>query len=177
MSLTRVRDAYNAHVGTEHTELWLMLGDNAYDLGTDLDYQYNLFDIFPGMLAKSVLWPTIGNHDLFDGAAQTWPYYDIFTLPDQAEAGGTTSGTESYYSFDYANIHFVVLDSQDAASDSESPMNIWLQADLLNTQQEWIVAIWHHPPYSRGSHDSDDPDDSGGRLVRMRETILPVLED
>src|SRR6185295_17688342 len=33
------------------------------------------------------------------------------------------------------------------------------------------------PPYSKGSHDSDSPLDSGGKLVAMRETIVPILED
>ena len=40
-------------------------------------------------------------------------YYDSFTLPTGGEAGGLASGTEAYYSFDYANVHFVCLDSQD----------------------------------------------------------------
>ena len=42
---------------------------------------------------------------------ETGPYFDIFSLPTKAEAGGLASGTEAYYSFDYGNIHFVVLDS------------------------------------------------------------------
>ncbi len=173
----RVRDSYSAFTGARHTELWLMLGDNAYPHGTDLEYQENLFDIYAAMLSKSVLWPTNGNHDLYDGALQTWPYYDLFTLPKFAEAGGVASGTESYYGFDYANIHFVVLDSQDGISTPGSAMHTWLKADLADTQQEWIIAFWHHPPYSKGVHDSDDPLDSGGRLIAMRQNIVPVLDD
>ena len=29
-------------------------------------------------------------------------------------AGGVASGTEAYYSFDYANTHFIALDSHDS---------------------------------------------------------------
>jgi hypothetical protein len=52
----------------------------------------------------------------------------------------------------------------------------WLRADLANTTADWVIAYWHHPPYSKGSHDSDDPADSGGRLKEMRENVLPILD-
>jgi hypothetical protein len=55
-------------------------------------------------------------------------------------------------------------------------MLTWLANDLAATQQYWIIAYWHHPPYSKGSHDSDNPADSGGRLRDMRENVLPILE-
>jgi hypothetical protein len=98
-----VRDAYLSFTGTRHTDLWLMLGDNAYETGTDSEFQAAVFNMYPSMLRKSVLWPTLGNHDgaTANSATQTGPYYDIFTLPKQAEAGGVASGTEAYYSFDY----------------------------------------------------------------------------
>ena len=48
----------------------------------------------------------------------------------------------------------------------------WLKADLAATTQPWIIAFWHHPPYSKGSHDSD----TEVRHVEMREAALPVLE-
>ncbi len=49
----------------------------------------------------------------------------------------------------------------------------WLRADLAATAQEWIIAYWHHPPYTKGSHDSD----AEGDLVEVRENIVPILED
>ncbi|MCI0636216.1 MAG: fibronectin type III domain-containing protein, partial [Actinobacteria bacterium] len=39
-----VRDAYLGFAGERHTDLWLMLGDNAYDSGTDAEYQAAVFD-------------------------------------------------------------------------------------------------------------------------------------
>ena len=52
----------------------------------------------------------------------------------------------------------------------------WLEQDLADTMQEWIIAFWHHPPYTKGSHNSDNIGDSGGRMVYMRENALPILE-
>lgn len=55
-------------------------------------------------------------------------------------------------------------------------MMTWLTADLAATDAAWIVAFFHHPPYTAGSHDSDDVADSGGRLQDMRQVALPILE-
>jgi Calcineurin-like phosphoesterase/Purple acid Phosphatase, N-terminal domain len=170
-----VRDAYYAFTGTRHTNLWLMLGDNAYPNGTDAEYQAAVFDVFPAMLRKSVLWSTLGNHDGYtaDSASQTGSYYDIFSLPRSGEAGGLASGTEAYYSFDYANIHFICLESFETNRSASGPMLTWLRNDLANTTQPWIVAFFHHPPYSKGSHDSDTEIE----LKEMRQNALPILEN
>lgn len=52
----------------------------------------------------------------------------------------------------------------------------WLKKDLAQTKQQWLITFFHHPPYTKGSHDSDKKSDSGGRLIETRENILPVLE-
>ncbi len=173
-SAAAVRDAYFNFTGTRHTDLWLMLGDNAYNSGTDAEYQAAVFNMYPTMLRKSVLWPTLGNHDgaSANSATQSGPYYDIFTLPRDGEAGGVASGTEAFYSFDYGNIHFIVLDSFETDRSSNGAMMTWLRTDLAATRQDWIIAYWHHPPYSKGSHDSD----TEVELVQMRQNALPILE-
>lgn len=172
-----VRDAYRRHARGHAADLWLMLGDNAYTTGTDAQYTAAVFDMYPTLLERAWLWPTLGNHDALSVVDQSGPYFDQFTLPEAGEAGGLPSGIESYYSFDYSNVHFVCLDSERLSGlDPASAMLAWLAADLAATNQEWIVAFWHHPPYTKGSHDSDNPADSGGRMTLMRERVLPILE-
>ncbi len=169
-----VRDAYLGFTGSRRTDVWLMLGDNAYNSGTDSEYQAAMFDMYPSLLRQTVVWPTLGNHDgrSAESATQTGVYYDIFSLPTLGEAGGLLSGTEAYYSFDYANIHFIVLDSFDTDRSPTGAMMTWLDADLASHDQTWVVAFWHHPPYSKGSHDSD----SDPNLIQMRENALPILD-
>ena len=169
-----VRDAYENFTGSRHTDLWLMLGDNAYDQGTDSEYQSAVFNIYTNLLGTSVLWPTLGNHDTAQATefVDTYPYFDIFTLPKLGEAGGVASGTEHYYSFNYANLHFICLDSMTGGRYTNSPMYQWLTNDLANVTCDWIIAYWHHPPYTKGSHDSDSEDE----LIEMRQVFLPVLE-
>ena len=170
-----VRTAYAQYTGARGTDLWVMLGDNAYNAGTDAEYQGAVFDMYPRMLAQCFLWPTRGNHDvLYAGAGND--YYDIFTLPAAAQAGGLPSGSEAYYSCDYGNIHFICLDSEGTDRSPGGDMLTWLADDLAATQQFWIIAYWHHPPYTKGSHDSDNAGDSGGRMRDMRENALPILE-
>jgi chitodextrinase/predicted transglutaminase-like cysteine proteinase len=171
-----VRDAYYNYTGNRHTDIWLMLGDNAYDNGSDQEYQLAVFEnMYEKMLQKSVLWPTLGNHDdRTSSSLGPYPYYDIFTLPKNGEAGGMASGTEAYYSFDYGNIRFVCLNSQTSnLRSSSSTMWAWLNADLATNDKDWTIAFWHHPPYSKGSHNSDKDIE----LIEMREHALPLLED
>ncbi|MGH7729934.1 MAG: metallophosphoesterase, partial [Candidatus Eiseniibacteriota bacterium] len=166
-----VRDAYAAWTGARGTDLWLMLGDNAYSSGTDTEYQVGVFNQYPQMLRQSVLWPTRGNHDDLHGGPFN-DYYEIFTMPAAAEAGGLVSGTESYYAFDWANIHFVCLDSEGSDRSPGGAMLTWLANDLAANTRPWVIAFWHHPPYSKGSHDSD----SETSLREMRQNALPILE-
>jgi len=168
-----VRDAYTNYAGSRYTDLWLMLGDNAYGIGADQEYQSAVFEMYPQMLRQTVLWPTIGNHDTYStGADGRFPYLDIFTLPTNGEAGGVPSGTEKYYSYNYGNIHFAVLDAMSSDRSSNGPMCAWLRADLAANTNDWLIAYWHHPPYTKGSHDSDfEPE-----LVEMRENVVPILE-
>ena len=171
-----VRDAYTNFTGSRPTDVWLMLGDNAYSHGFDYQYQSYVFNIYPTLLRQTVVWPTMGNHETGFGSqilTDDYDYYRIFTMPTNGQAGGVASGTEHFYSFDYANIHFVCLDSMTAAfRQPAGVMAQWLQADLGDTTADWIIAYFHHPPYTKGSHNSDGESD----LIQMRENILPILE-
>jgi hypothetical protein len=97
-------------------------------------------------------------------------------MPTAGQAGGNSSGTEAWYSFDHGDIHFVCLDSEGSPRTPGSAMLTWLAADLAASTKTWTIAFWHHPPYTKGSHDSDLDSDSGGRMKDMRTNVLPVLE-
>ncbi len=170
-----VREGYRNFAGDRRTDVWLMLGDNAYVAGTDAEYQTAVFEIYPDYLRQTVLWSALGNHETnqaINPDVATTPYFNIFSFPMQGEAGGVPSGTEKYYSFDYGRIHFIALDSMTSDRSPGSAMLTWLQTDLESTTQDWIIAFWHHPPYTKGSHDSDRE----YQLIEMRENVVPILE-
>jgi MYXO-CTERM domain-containing protein len=169
-----VRDAMLGWVGTDRPDIYIHVGDMAYSDGTDDEFTDNFYAPYADILRNTVCWPAMGNHEghTSDSGGQTGPYYEGYVLPDDGAAGGLASGTEAYYSFDWANVHFIVLDSHDSPRDVGGAMLDWMEMDLAATDQEWIVAFWHHPAYTKGSHDSDDE----GQLVDMRENALPILE-
>jgi hypothetical protein len=53
-------------------------------------------------------------------------------------------------------------------------MKTFIQNDLTQNDKTWTIAYWHQPPYSKGSHDSDDFYELV--MSMMREEILPILE-
>ena len=170
-----VRNAYYNYIGDQHTDMVLFLGDNAYNDGTDTEYQTALFqNMYEQKLRNSVTWSCLGNHDgnSANSNTQTGPYYNIFTFPKEGECGGVASGTEAYYSYDFGNIHFLVLDSHESDRSVGGAMYDWCEEDLMNTMAKWIIAYWHHPAYSKGSHSSD----VDVQLKQMRENFLPLFE-
>ena len=153
-------------------DFWLTTGDNAYRSGSNEQFQAGFFEPYKSILRNTPVWPIYGNHD-----ARRWVFFDLFTFPTKAESGGVASGSEHYYSFDYANIHFVILDSEGSELDVDGEMLNWLKRDLKETKQQWLITFLHHPPYTKGSHNSDNKWDSSGRLFTVRENILPLLEE
>jgi hypothetical protein len=73
--------------------------------------------------------------DSSDPLTEIGPYYDSFSLPATGEAGGAPSGTETYYSFDYANIHFASLSIYKIPGEEGSDVYDWLVADLAGANQ------------------------------------------
>lgn len=173
----KVRDAALAWLrrhqrpGGAELDILLTTGDNAYKSGKNEEFQQNFFVPYKAILRNIPVWPIYGNHD-----ARRWSFFEIFTFPTHGESGGVTSGTEHYYSFDYGRVHFIVLDSQATNRSQHGEMANWLRRDLAVNRLPWVISLFHHPPYSKGSHNSDSEYDSRGRMFDMRENILPILE-
>jgi hypothetical protein len=155
-------------------DFYLHVGDMAYSKGRDVEFQTRFFEPYETTLRNTVCWAAMGNHEgaTSKGTNGIGPYYDAYVLPARAEAGGVASGTEAYYSFDYGRIHFICLDSHDLDRRPSGAMARWLKLDLEKTKADWLIAFWHHPPYTKGSHDSDKEK----QLVEMRMHIMPILE-
>lgn len=173
-SARRVRDGMLAAVGSRWPGAWITLGDNAYPSASEAELQAAVFDTFAELLRSVTMWPTPGNHDLIGATPEQdeGPYFDVFSLPTKGEAGGAASGRERWYAFDWGPVHILSLDSVSGHRRRDGPMLDWLETDLEQARAPWIIAVLHHPPYSRGSHDSAK--EVATSLVRER--ILPILE-
>ncbi|MBX3253677.1 MAG: metallophosphoesterase [Chitinophagaceae bacterium] len=181
-----VRDALLNYLGSDYMTAWILLGDNAYPNGTDGQYSTGFFNMYKDrFLKQNPLFPTPGNHDYSSSTAArvenrpNVPYHKIFSVPINGEAGGTPSGNKAFYSFDIGNVHFLSLDSYGREigltrlSDTLGPQVTWIKQDLENnSNKDWIVAYFHHPPYTMGSHNSD----SETELVNIRSNFIRILE-
>ena len=99
--------------------------------------------------------PAKGNHD---GEL----FFDFFALPEN----GPQDISDIFYSFDYGDAHFVVLDTSNVITDE---VKQWLQEDLQNTDKKWKFAVFHHPPY-QNFDDKKTNDDA------LREHWVPIFE-
>lgn len=176
--------SYINYTGNNPAEVLLLLGDNAYNKGTDSEYQANYFNVYSSNILKHhVLFPSPGNHDYANADERQKdhkiPYYSIFTTPSMAQCGGVASGTEAYYSWDWGIVHFLSLDSYGEENkgttrlyDTLGAQVKWIKKDLTANKKPWVIAYWHHPPYTMGSHNSDEEED----LVSIRQNFIRILE-
>ena len=170
--------------GIEAPDAWILMGDNAYTTGSDAEFTNNFFNIYRNNLLKNhKMYPSPGNHDYGNNAAnkalRNMAYHTNFSVPQTAQLGGVASNKQNYYSFDIGNIHFLSLDAYGTESDGtsmetagSSALKTWLTADLAANTKKWTIAYWHHPPYTKSSHNSD----SEGDLVNIRQNFITFLE-
>lgn len=110
-----------------------------------------MFNTGSDYLMNTYMMPASGNHE----GQGTNALDNFFVLPGAPEQD-KTSGV--YYSFDYNNAHFAVLNTNDLAADeSLSAEQVeWLRRDMLSSNAEWKLVVLHKALYSQGSHYADD---------------------
>lgn len=174
-----VYEQYRKATVSRPADVWLWLGDNAYCCGFDEEYQKYVFDVYGPHLRSLPSYAVPGNHDYADQNQKfDSPYFSVYSFPTQGQAGGVPSGSKMYYSFDYGNVHFVMLDSFGLEEgkwilyDPSGPQVRWLERDLAANKQPWTVVSFHHPPYTKTARDSDQEE----ALKLLRENLTPILE-
>ena len=75
-----------------------------------------------------------------------------------------------YYSFDYGNAHFAVLNTNDMYPMSQAQKN-WLRNDMRASDATWKILLMHRSLYSAGKN-INKPD-----TIVLRETLLPVIDE
>jgi|GEM_PF-792566 len=122
-------------------------------------------------LLNTTILPVAGNHD-----EQTNSFIDHF---DIQPAAGSSTATGAYYSCNYSNAHFIVLNNNEDSTEYAdfTPAQIqWLQSDVQaarNAGYKWVIAIMHKGPYSTSNH-ATDADIMGANGVRT--LVAPIME-
>lgn len=143
-----------------HTGDHVDAGDNAKQ------WQW-LFNTGADNLMKTVLMPTAGNHEESSEFAIDQNFI-LSNVPEQDRTAGV------YYSFDYNNAHFMVLNTNNLSEEeglSKDQME-WLKKDAAASDAQWKIVALHKAPYSNGSHFDDDD------VIQLRKelsTLMPEL--
>lgn len=155
----------------QDAQFFINMGD-LVDNGQD-HYQWNAwFDVVGDMIARIPVVPLLGNHETYD---KDWKvrmpeaYLHLFALPriDREKY------QNQFYSFDYGDVHFVVLNTQSQElADFEPSLDedevAWFKEDMAKTTKKWKVVLMHKDPLQYGFANRPEPREEGfspeGRL-------------
>ena len=155
----------------QDAQFFINMGD-LVDNGQD-HYQWNAwFDVVGDMIPRIPVVPLLGNHETYD---KDWKvrmpeaYLHLFSLPriDREKY------QNQFYSFDYGDVHFVVLNTQSQElADFEPSLDedevAWFKEDMAKTTKKWKIVLMHKDPLQYGFANRPQPREEGfspeGRL-------------
>lgn len=168
------------HAADDHQDAAFMiaLGD-LVDNGDD-EYQWQAwFDSTRDILSRIPAAPALGNHEAY---SLDWKehmpdrYLTHFNLPDN----GNRNFKNHYYSFDWGDVHFTVLDTslneeKEWMPDLYEKEKVWLEKDLRETKKKWKVVLMHKDPLQYGFADESRPHREEG-FSEEGQYFMPVFD-
>ena len=146
----------------EHPNFVINVGDIVQDGRKKSQWASMYFKPAAALMKRVPTYVAIGNHE----RNAEWYYkYSGYPAP------------QNYYSFDYGNAHFTIIDSNASLKKGSKQYN-WLIADLEKSKNaKWKFVAHHHPPYS------SDADDYGKTTFWLSkrgdsrvQSLIPIYE-
>ncbi len=141
--MARFREGFNF-------DIVILVGDNLYGSERPQDFKVKFEVPYKPVLDAGVkFYAALGNHD-----AREQRYYNLFNMNGKL-----------YYSFKAPKqkVRFFVLDSTYPVPEQID----WLEKELKGSNDDWKIAVFHHPLYSSsGRHGSD---------LKLREVLEPLF--
>jgi len=125
-------------------------GDLVYD-GDNTSLWPLFYNIIKPILKVARYYPVLGNHE-----RNSINYFKLFNLPNN----------EKWYSIDFKNINFFILDSNSDLS-VDSRQHLWLNSKLKASKKHFKILIFHHPLYSVGRH---------GGEIKLRNSLMELIK-
>jgi len=156
----------------EDSEFMVLNGDFV-DSGLEEDQWGWVLDNADDTLLNTTFVAAAGNHD-----EDNQSFIEHFNLSTPT---GSSTKTGAYYSYDYENVHFVVLNNNEDSEEFRNftPRQIeWLKTDVTKANADenidWTIVVMHKGPYTTSNH-ATDYDIMG--LNGVREVIAPLFNE
>lgn len=118
----------------------------------------------------TTLAPAAGNHDgNITNKLNINVFNSMFNLSNENTDSNVNWVNGVYYSFDYGNAHFAVLNTNDMYPMSQSQRN-WLINDMSNSDADWKFVLMHRAMYSEGKN-INKPD-----TIIMRNVLIDIFD-
>ncbi|HEU5264264.1 MAG TPA: metallophosphoesterase, partial [Gaiellaceae bacterium] len=131
-------------------DMVVLVGDNLYGSERPQDFKRKFEEPYKPLLdAKVKFYGALGNHD-----AREQRYYKLFNMDGKL-----------YYSFKapHESVRFFMLDSTYPVPEQIE----WLEKELKGSDEDWKIAVFHHPLYSSGGRHGSD--------LKLREALEPLF--
>ncbi|HZN53726.1 MAG TPA: metallophosphoesterase [Candidatus Polarisedimenticolaceae bacterium] len=128
----------------------VLVGDNLYGAERPQDFKQKFEDPYKALLDEGVkFYGALGNHD-----AREQRFYKLFNMDGKL-----------YYSLKAPSekVRFFMLDSTYPVPEQID----WLEKELKGSNEDWKIAVFHHPLYSSGGRHGSD--------LKLRETLEPLF--
>lgn len=130
-------------------DFFINMGD-LVDNGQDEHQWQSWFAAAGPMLSEIPVAPLMGNHEAYSLDWKVCPperFLAHFAFPEN----GDETLPEEFYSFDWGDVHFAVLNTQmaelDGFLDGLLPkQQAWLREDMARTEKKWKIVLMHKDP-------------------------------
>ena len=163
---TTLHKAYEAN---PEAVFFTNIGD-LVDVGQDYAQWKSWFDGAQGVVDAIPVMPLTGNHEAYT-PERRFSMPVLFKAQLKLPLNGPEELKGQTYSFDYGDVHFVMLDSQEGEERSFVPDMLerqkeWLENDLARTNKKWKIICIHRSPYNNKDNHNNN----------IKTAFVPILD-
>lgn len=147
--ISQLMHTVNSRFSIYGGDLCVSSGYNAFKQEFFRQNELNMISSVPFFLAT-------GNHETWDTNTKAF-----------TKSPMSPSGTDAYYSFDYGDMHVLVINNQVSYLQG-SPQYNFAASDLSSSNKKWKIVVSHNPPYCGGGHDEDS-----NMIIMAQNLFLP----
>lgn len=135
---------------------FILLGGDHVDVAAEADQWEMFFDKAQPVISKAIFAGAVGNHDVrqesYNNDESLLPYRFNYLMQPEA-----TFEYGPYYSFDYGNAHFIILNTDALlVSDEDKDNQVkWLKYDFAKNAKKWNIVMLHRSLYTNGPQYND----------------------